>query len=128
MTTITIPPSSLDVGTHAFTGAIDDVDNRVAITLDRTVAGGLNSLTADSTLAISIGQSDDGGATFYESAGTGLPGWSGGTVADPHTGSPMLANHQGTSFEPGIGRIARLTVIIGGPSPVVVAGTIVTSS
>jgi hypothetical protein len=127
MTVLTIPPTSLDVGTHAFTGNIDDTDNHVTVLLDRTVAGGLNDLTADSTVAISIACSFDGGVTFDDSGGTGANGWPGGFVADPHTGAATLTNNIGTSFEPGTGRIARLTVTIGGPGAVVVTGTITTS-
>jgi hypothetical protein len=124
MTVLTIAPTSLDVGTHAFTGGIDDTDNQVRILLDRTVTGGLNSLTADSTAAIALACSFDGGTTFDDAGGTG---WPGGFIADPHTGNPTLVNNMGTSFEPGTGRIVRLTVTIGGPGAVVVAGTITTS-
>jgi hypothetical protein len=127
MTVLTISATSLDVGTHAFTGTIDDTDNHVQILLDRTVAGGLNSLTADSTVGIVIACSFDGGTTFDDSGGTGPDGWPGGFVADPHTGNPTLVNNMSTSFEPGTGRIVRLTVTIGGPGAVVVAGTITTS-
>jgi hypothetical protein len=124
MTTITVPPTTLDVGTHAFTGAIDDVDNSVLVTLNRTDTGGLNELTSDSTVFIMIGQSDDGGATYYDSGGGGP--WPGGIVPDKH-GNPDLTDFIGTTFEPGTGRRARLTVTIAGPVPVVVSGTIVTS-
>jgi hypothetical protein len=124
MTTITVPPTTLDVGTHAFTGDIDDTDNQVDVTVDRTPAGGLNSLTADSTVFIMIGQSDDGGVTYYDSAGGGP--WPGGDELGKN-GLPRTTDIIGTTFEPGTGRKARLTVTIAGPSSVVVGGTVITS-
>jgi len=124
MTTITVPPTSLPVGDSVFGGSLDDVDNQIAITVDRTPAGGLNALTADSTVAFAIAVSYDSGAT-YDLQGSGGP-WEGGTVLDKH-GNPFLSMALLTSIEPGTGRLARLTVTVAGPSAVVVAGSIVTS-
>jgi hypothetical protein len=124
MTTLTVAPTTLTVGTHVFTGSISDTEDNVEVTLNRTDAGGLNSLTSDSTVFIMIGQSDDGGVTFEDSAGGGP--WPGGIVPDKH-GDPDLTDFIGTTLGPGTGRIARLTVTIDGPVSVVVSGTIVTS-
>jgi hypothetical protein len=124
MTVLTVPPITMSVGDQSFTGSVDDVDNHIAIVTDRTPAGGMNDLTSDTTLAIAIAASYDGGATF-ELQGSAGP-WAGGIIPDKH-GNPNLTDSMSTTIGPGTGRLVRLTVTIAGPSSVVAGGTITTS-
>ena len=54
--------------TFNFTNTPDGVSNAL-VTIDRTVSGGLNSLTAADTLTISVDRSTDGGVTWAPAAG-----------------------------------------------------------
>ena len=124
MTTINVPSTTVAVGTRTFTGTVDDANNHIAITVDRTPAGGLNSLTAASQLSIGVTASYDGGVTFGN-VGFGGP-WPGGTELDKH-GVQRTFDFMSTTLEPGTSRQVRLTVTVAGPSSIVVAGSIATS-
>lgn len=121
---LNIPLTTLTVGTHAFGPAsVADSDSQALLTIDRTVAGGFNSLTAAATAQIIVDQSDDGGATWVQICKAQIAG-----------GAPTSANHPvppgtssvGATFQPGTGREARAHVVIAGTS-VAVAGSLVTS-
>lgn len=124
MTTINVPATSLTAGDHVFSGPVADSLNQIAITIDRTPAAGLNSLTAASTVAIGVTASYDGGVTFGN-VGFGGP-WPGGTELDKH-GVQRTTDTMTTTLEPGTGRIVRLTVTVAGPVSVTVGGSITTS-
>ena len=58
MATLTIPLTALNDGVRHFGPAtIADADKSAVLTLDRTVTGGLNSLTAATALEVSVDQS-----------------------------------------------------------------------
>jgi hypothetical protein len=120
--TLTIPQTTLSPGTRNFGPApVDDADTMAVLTIDRTVPGGLNSLTPAVTIGIAIDQSGDGGATWANLAGAVLAG--GSAAEDPrHPGISSVR----VQFSPGAGRQARATVTVAGGS-VTVAGTLTTS-
>lgn len=124
MTTIDVPPVTVPPGSESFSGPVDDDSNDITITIDRTPDGGLDSLTADSSVSVGVTASYDGGDTFGD-VGFGGP-WPGGTELGKH-GVPRTADTLMTELDPGTGRIVQLTVTVGGPADVVVAGSIVTS-
>jgi hypothetical protein len=124
VTTINVPSTTISVGSRSFTGPVDDASNHIAITIDRTPAGGLNSLTSASQLSIGVTASYDGGVTFGN-VGFGGP-WPGGTELDKH-GVQRTFDFMSTTLEPGTGRIARLTITVAGPSSIVAGGSIATS-
>lgn len=120
--TFTIPLTTLPVGTRTLGPAtVADADTSVTFTIDRTVTGGLNSLTAASTLAAETDISLDGGVTWQE-----LGAWTtiGGTILQK--GVPCTVT--GGTIKPlpaGTSRQARATVTVGGTS-ITVAGSLVT--
>lgn len=120
-TTFTIPLVTLPVGVRDF-GPANAADTEVSIllTVDRTVAGGLGSLTAASTVAVDVFQSNDGGATWQLRVGGTFPG------GPPVTGS-WATGTLGVQLGPGTSRKLKATVTVAGPSPVAIAGTLVTT-
>jgi hypothetical protein len=125
MTVLTVPPITMAVGDQSFTGTVDDVDNIITIRTDRTLAGGMNELTPDTSMTIAIAASYDGGVTF-DLQGTGGPFFGG--IEPDKNGVPRDHDGLGTSIEPGTGRVVRLTVTVAGPVSVVTGGTITTSA
>lgn len=72
--TQSIPNTRLS-GQHTFSlQATTQVWTNALVTIDRTVSGGLNSLTTANTLSISIDYSPDGGTTWVNAAGLTLVG------------------------------------------------------
>jgi hypothetical protein len=127
-----IPQTSLQPGSRTFGPAtIPDADSQVTLAVDRTVAGGLNSLTAASTLSMTAEMSSDGGVTWH-AVDTGAAGtqtaWSaeGGTFTNSHTGLPITVSSGTWPLFPGAGRRLRATVTVAGPSAITVAGSIAT--
>lgn len=122
-TTFTIPLVTLPAGSRQFGPAHPaDAESSVTLTIDRTPAGGLNSLTGASGLAVDVQQSGDGGATWQD-----LGGWTaiGGLL--PAKGGGSYTVSDGTwNLIPGTSRQLRATVTVSGPSPIAVTGTIVT--
>jgi hypothetical protein len=125
MTTISIPLTSLSVGLHDFgPAAIADGLTTSNLSVDRTVAGGLDSLTPASTLQVQIMQSNDGGATWTMIVGAGAAGgvfrWTdkNGVV---HQATTFTC---GDGFLPGTGRLVKATVTVAGPSSIAVQGTL----
>src|SRR5262249_37292240 len=122
--TLTIPLTTLTVGAHTFGPATaPDTDTSVTLSIDRTVTGGLNSLTTASGLAMLAEMSTDGGTTWHavdtDQAGTQTE-WDttgGGTSAVSSGRWPLF---------PGTSRRVRATVTISGPSSTAVAGSIAT--
>ena len=124
MTTLTIPLTTLPTGTRVIGPAnVADADVRAVLTLDRTVAGGLNALTAATTLEILVEQSDDGGATWFLICDALMTG---GIVGAPKGGGNATEATVWVSFEPGTGRRTRATLTTAS-GPLVVQGSLTTS-
>lgn len=122
---LTIPLTTLAVGAHRFpvSGgfAIADADTLIDLEIDRTVTGGLNSLTAAVSLAVAGFQSDDNGVTWRQLGGSSFQGGLTGDGPSPDT----KAGFRCPVF-PGTSRLVYGTVqVIGGP--VAVAGTLTMS-
>ena len=133
--TFQIPQITLPVGSGTFGPAtVPDADSRITVSIDRTVSGGLNSLTAASVLAMLAEMSTDGGSTWHAvdtlAAGTETAWETGGgdlSGTNPRTGQPVGLVSSGTwSLAPGTGRRVRATVTVSGPSSIAVAGSIAT--
>lgn len=125
--TFTVPLTSLPPGTYHFPNAggspIADGDTFIDLNIDRTVAGGLNALTAAATIQINVYQSDDGGNIFYSLAGGGLTG---GLYPNPKTGGNFTNSIVRTFLNPtGSGRVARAEIIVAGAT-IAVAGVLTT--
>lgn len=122
--TLTIPLVTLQIGSLDFgPSAAADSENSLVLTIDRTVTGGLNSLTAATTINISVWQSNDSGVTWSE---VGAFGTTGGTFTDHHTGLARTTSTMTTNLQPGTSRQLKATVVVGGTA-VAVAGTLVSS-
>jgi len=118
VTTITIPQTTLAIGAHSFgPAAVPNGAAFVTIAIDRTVTGGLNSLTTSTTLTLDVFESLDGGATFIL-AGEAL--CVGGSFTEH--GVPLNANDLGVMIYPGATH-AKASITIAGTS-VTVAGTL----
>ena len=131
-TTLTIPQVTLRVGTpRVVSGALGANVTALVLSIDRTVTGGLNSLTSASSYDVAIDESYDGGTTWipnveYTQVGGTIP-----VIVSPKTGLPNDPNTdtitttlQDTNQA---SRRARITVTISGPSNIVVAGSLVVS-
>ena len=124
MTTLTIPLTTLPTGTRVIGPAnVADADTRAILVLDRTVAGGLNALTAATTLGMLVEQSNDGGSTWFLVVNALITG---GIVGAPKGGGNATEATVWLNFEPGTGRRTRatLTTVNG---PLVVQGSLTTS-
>jgi hypothetical protein len=125
MATFTIPQTTLPVGTTSlgpFT--IADSDAVISTVIDRTVPGGLNSLTSATLYSLTAQQSNDGGATWHDLAGdSGVPG---GLIPAKGGGS-KTQDTTWTQLNPGTSRQVRAQVIISGPSSITFAGSVTTS-
>ena len=122
--TVNIPLSTLAVGTHVFgPAAVADADKQALLTIDRTVTGGLNSLTPATGIQIIVDQSNDGGATWTQICSAPVTG--GFTTSANHPVPPGTSS-VGATFQPGTSRQARAQVTVTGTS-VAVQGTLVTS-
>lgn len=135
--TFPIPLTTLPVGSRTFGPAtVPDADSRVALTVDRTVTGGLNSLDSSSVLTMLAEMSTDGGSTWH-AVDIGVAGtqtaWTavGGTTVytDPHNGQQVTITASSGSWPlfPGTSRRIRATVTVTGPSSIAVAGSIATT-
>jgi hypothetical protein len=113
-----VPAKTCVVGPNTF-GPFP-IGSAVSATLviDRTVAGGLNSLTSATTVDMSIEQSADG-VTWTGAAEIGP--WTGGAQLDHH-GNPLTQNNLGVSGLNPASTQVRLIVTVGGPSSVVLGG------
>lgn len=136
-TTTNIPLTTLPAGSRQFgphTAA--DAEASITLTIDRTVAGGLNALTAASQIAVLVEMSADGGVTWH-ATDTDQPGtatsWAttGGALTriDKVTGLPVTVTASSGTWPlfPGTSRRLRATVTVSGPSSVAVAGSFVTA-
>jgi len=123
MTTTTIPLTTLPVGVRDFGPAnAFNAEAAIVMTIDRTVAGGLNSLTGATAVQVDVMQSNDGGATWALRAGASMPG---GIILSK--GVANTTSVVEVDLAPGTGRKLKATVTVSGPSSVAVAGTLVTT-
>lgn len=116
-------PNTLLSGSQTFTFLnTDQVWGNAQITIDRTVTGGLNTLTSVDTLAINFDYSPDGGTSWLNIGGSTLQG---GTVVTKGftTNTDTLAIGQGQPFPTGTGFRVRTTA----STSVHIAGTVVYS-
>jgi len=122
--TTTIPLVTLQDGSRIFGPAnVANPDVRTVLTVDRTPASGLGSLTTATTIELLVEQSNDGGTTWFELADGTIAG---GAQADWRTGQPETASVIAVTFAPGTGRRVRATMTVAG-GPVAVQGTLATS-
>lgn len=122
---LTIPLTTLAPGSYRFpvTGghAIADADTAIDLEIDRTVTGGLNSLTGAVSVADAAFQSNDGGTTWRELGASSFPG---GLIGDGP--SPDTTAGFRTAVFPGTSRLVHGTVVVTGGT-VAVAGTLTMS-
>ena len=115
--TFIIPLTTLPVGTRNLgPAAAGDAERSILLTIDRTVAGGQNSLTPASEVQADVMQSGDSGVTWRLQVGGTMPG---GVLGNSSTLRVDLF--------PGMARLLRVTLTVSGPSPVAVAGSLVTT-
>ena len=120
--TITIPLMTLQIGTTEFGPAsVADTDINAVLSIDRTVVGGFNSMTALTTCQIGVYQSNDNGDTWFFLAGAGFPGG----IYTNRNGQINMSG-MGVDFWPGTGRLTRAETIIDGTA-VAIQGSLVFS-
>lgn len=122
---LTIPLTTLAPGSFRFPAsggqAIADTDTALALLIDRTVSGGLSSLSGAVSVAVAGFQSNDGGTTWRELGASSFPGGQIGDGASPDTSSGFRV-----SLFAGTSRQVMGTVQVTGGS-VAVAGTLTMS-
>lgn len=120
MPTHTLPINqTLPVGQTVF-GPLNVGNNtRASIVTDRTVAGGLNSLTSDSTVAVLIQTSPDG-TTWKDLCGAT---WVGGIYINPIHGQ-LNNDNLGTGDIAADVTKVQIIATVTGPSTVVISGTL----
>lgn len=118
-TNITIAQRTLPIGQATFGPRNINKEHTVLLTLDRTVAGGLNSLTSATTLQVDVNTSTDG-VNFQNDASFTT---SGGSFTDQH-GNVFAANTLQIQGLGGQGTMVEIVTTVGGPSSVVVDGSI----
>lgn len=89
------------------------------LTVDRTVAGGLNSLDQTTTLEVDVNSSSDGGNTFQNEASFTTTG---GTFVG--RGGTLNTNVLAVEGLGGQGTVVQIVTTVGGPSAIVVSGSI----
>lgn len=121
-TTITIPSTALTVGPHTVGPAtVQTTDAKALLTVDRTVANGLNA-TPTTSLDVHFEYSTDGGTTWQFLAGA--TGVTGGNQLD-NRGNPATAWDLGAAL-PGLSFQLRGSVTVH-TTGVTIAGSIVLS-
>jgi hypothetical protein len=132
---VSFGPVTVAVGSRQFGPATaSNTDTAVTLIIDRTVTNGLNSLTVSSVILAILEMSTDG--VNWHAVDTNLNGsqtsWStvgsAITFTDRQGVQHVYAESSGNwPLFPGTGRQLRATVIVSGPTPIAVAGSIVTS-
>jgi hypothetical protein len=120
MPTHTLPINqTLPVGQTIFGPLTVGNNTSAKIVTDRTVAGALNTLTSDSTVAVLIQTSPDG-STWKDLCGAT---WVGGVYINPIHGQ-LDSDSVGTGdIDAAVTRV-RVLATVTGPSSVVIAGTL----
>jgi hypothetical protein len=129
MATLTIPTTTLQVGVRDFGPAtIPDTDSVITLTIDRTVANGLNATPA-AHLLIEAMISRDGGNTWTLAVGGGIDGGQLPQAQPPRGPGGFYTESQvqvGLDQFPGTSRRIKATITTSGSS-VAVAGTLTTA-
>lgn len=123
--TVTIPSTVLSNGVRTFGPAnVADADTEAVLSIDRTVAGGFNSLTGTTTVEMTVEQSNDSGTTWFLIVDGII---SGGLFPAPK-GAPGNATTAGVGafYAPGTGRQVRAKMTTAG-GPVTVQGSLTIS-
>lgn len=120
--TITIPLTTFAVGATPFGPITLSQNVSASVVIDRTVAGGLNSLTSASVLNIEIDVSADGGTTWQTQVSTAPAGFVGGAIPAKGGGNRTSENLGVTGLS--AGTEARVLVTVTGPSSVAIAGSV----
>lgn len=120
MATHTLPISQRTVPVGQTTFGPFSIGNNTqgTVTIDRTPAGGLNSLTAATTFAVEIQSSPDGGVTWQSEAALFTIG---GTFTDKH--GQINTNAISVFGMSGARNSCRVVVTVGGPSSIVLSGS-----
>lgn len=133
-TTITFPQVTLRLSnpTRQVTGTLGAGVQALILSIDRTVAGGMNSLTDQSVYDWRIEISYDGGVNWNLNVEMTQVGGAIPVIISPKTGLPVNDPNTDTltttlldTDQPS--RMARITCTISGPSNIVVAGSLVVS-
>jgi hypothetical protein len=123
---LTLPTGARTFGPHLAANS----DTAIRLTVDRTLTGGLNALTASSTIEVNVELSDDGGATWHatdtDQAGTKTAWTTAGGIFTDRFGQVATVSGGAWFLFPGTSRQLRATITVAGPSPIAVAGSIVT--
>src|SRR6516225_4516854 len=102
--TVPIPLTSLPDGQRLFGPVnIADGDTLAVLSIDRTITGGLNSLTPATMIAAAVEESADNGVTWFPLV-EGI--WSGGVPVNPFRGNTTTAG-MGAYYAPGTARRTR---------------------
>lgn len=127
MAPVSVPSHTCPVGQTIYGPFSIGTATAATMVFDRTVAGGLNSLTSATIVDLAIQQSADGvtwkGASEIGQVVGGVvtSGWTGGAQLDHH-GNPLNQNNLGVSGLDPASTQVRLVVTVGGPSSVVLGG------
>lgn len=90
---------------------------QAAFSIDRTVAGGLNSLTAATIVVLDMMRSTDGGVT-----------WTNANTYETQGGPfPFSTDNADFTIAAGVGTHVEMLVTVTGPSSVVLAGSVTIS-
>lgn len=126
-TTTNIPLLTLPVGQRTFgPHHAADTESSITLSIDRTVAAGLNTLTAASGIAVDVQISFDGGVSWQD-----LGAWTtvGGFYPNPDrqgVNHPIVVSSGTWPLPPGTSRQLQATITVTGPSSIAVAGSIAT--
>lgn len=122
MTTTNIPLTTLQTGSRDFgPAAVADTDSALTLAIDRTVANGLNTQPASTTIDLRLFQSNDGGVTWPWM-------WDNTVVGGifSRRGVQINTDEIITKLVAGTGRQLKVTVVVSGAA-VAVQGSITTS-
>jgi hypothetical protein len=120
--TLTIPQTTLAVGQRTFGPFSIGANSQAVINIDRTLAGGLNSLTTNSVLDVTVQSSPDAGTTWTNEAEATFPG---GVFSDRH--GQVNTNILTVNGLDGGRNSARVITVVTGPSSIRIAGSCVVS-
>lgn len=126
MATLNIPLVTLQPGSYRFpasgAASVADADNGITLTIDRTVTGGLNSVTFAVTVAVQAFQVDAAGTR--QLGGATAPG---GVITADKGGGTVTVFGYNTPLFPGTSRQVYATVQVTG-GPVAVQGTLASAA
>lgn len=105
--------------------AVPDGDHTVNLSIDRTIANGLNASPASAVLQLDVDQSNDGGQAWTWIGGDQMTG---GIYVSPKTGQQENTDFIEVGLNPGTSRLVRGRLFVtGGGGSVAVAGALTTS-